>query len=105
MEIMILHIAECPSLAVAEDHTRAALGRISHASSADVSSQLITTPEEAKSWGFAGSPTILINGFDAFPSDAGTENLACRVYATPDGLRPAPTVDQLHAVITAALAS
>lgn len=59
----------------------------------------VSTTEEAERVGFHGSPSILVNGVDAFAgADAGI-GLACRVYATPDGPAGAPTLEQLRAVI------
>lgn len=48
---------------------------------------------------FAGSPTITINGADVFPSDGRTSDLACRVYATPHGLKGTPTTEQITAAL------
>lgn len=59
----------------------------------------VHTIVEAERVGFHGSPSILVNGADAFAdSDAGI-GLACRVYATPDGPAGAPTLEQLRAAI------
>ena len=58
--------------------------------------QLIDSEESADRWGFAGSPTILVDGIDPFPSDAGSRSLACRLYLTPDGLAGHPTRGQLE---------
>ena len=44
---------------------------------------------------FAGSPTILIDGADAFPTDGRTTDLACRVYYTDGRISRLPTVEQL----------
>jgi hypothetical protein len=49
--------------------------------------------------GFRGSPSILVNGTDAFPDPSAPFGLSCRNYATPDGFAGAPTLDQLRAVI------
>ena len=67
-----------------------------------MTTQLITTPEDASTHRFAGSPTILSDGFDAFPSEDATEDFACLIYPTPEGLRPAPPVTQLLAANNAA---
>lgn len=102
MKISILHISDCPSLDLAEAHVRTALAATGQAATVEVATQLIATPKDARAHRFAGSPTILFDGVDAFPSEGATEDLACRVYVTPEGLRPAPTVDQLLAAIDAA---
>ena len=54
------------------------------------------TEAEAVSSGFAGSPTILLDGQDLFPSQGNTADLACRVYLTERGFAGAPTVGQLE---------
>jgi hypothetical protein len=55
----------------------------------------ISTSHEAKMTGFAGSPTITVDGVDLFPSAGQTEVLACRIYPTPAGLARLPTVEQI----------
>uniref|UniRef100_A1UQ22 Putative alkylmercury lyase n=1 Tax=Mycobacterium sp. (strain KMS) TaxID=189918 RepID=A1UQ22_MYCSK len=55
----------------------------------------VSTDEEAAALPFAGSPTILIDGTDAFDDAVPVRNLACRVYLTDAGLRGLPTVTQL----------
>lgn len=57
--------------------------------------RLLTTSAEAAGVPFAGSPTILIDGVDAFPSGGRITALACRVYSTGGGLAGAPTTEQL----------
>jgi RNA polymerase sigma-70 factor (ECF subfamily) len=44
---------------------------------------------------FAGSPTILIDGIDAFPDATPITELACRVYRTPSGFAGTPTIEEL----------
>jgi len=56
----------------------------------------VETEEDAVASGFAGSPTILIDGTDLFPrSGRWTGGLSCRVYRTPAGLAGAPTADAI----------
>ena len=94
MTVEILHIAECPSWESAEARTREALEALGRADVL-VTTRLLRTPEEAAETPFAGSPTITINGTDIFPSDGRTSDLACRVYATPHGLKGTPTTEQI----------
>jgi hypothetical protein len=65
-----------------------------------VTRRRVRTSEEAERVGFHGSPSILVNGVDAFADGDAGIGLACRVYATPDGPAGAPTLEQLRAVIT-----
>jgi hypothetical protein len=60
----------------------------------------VTSPGEAATAGFAGSPTLLVDGHDLFPGTALTTQLACRVYPTPDGLSGAPTAEALIAALS-----
>ena len=59
----------------------------------------VPTPEDATRLRFRGSPTILIDGADPFADKTSPVGLACRVLPTPDGLRGAPTVEQLVKVL------
>lgn len=46
--------------------------------------------------GFSGSPTILVDGQDPFADQDAPIGLACRLYATEEGLQGAPTIAQLR---------
>ena len=94
MEITVLHIAECPNWADAVVNVEEATSTMG----ADwtVTDRLISTPEEAAHWSFAGSPTILLDGLDLFPNGGLVQDLACRIYYTPEGLRGAPTSKQIR---------
>jgi len=94
MNVDLLHIAECPSWHSAYDRLRLALDATGHADT-PIDVALIDTPEDARRTAFAGSPTILIDGADLFPSDAQVHELACRIYFTPLGIAGAPTQEQI----------
>lgn len=102
MELVVLHIDDCPSRAEAERRVHAALDALGRDDIA-VGSRLITTPAEAAAAGFAGSPTILADGVDVFPGEP-TVELACRVYRTPTGFAGAPTVDMIAEALRGRLA-
>lgn len=55
----------------------------------------VTTPEDAERLRVRGSPTVLVDGTDPFALESDPVGLSCRVFRTPDGLRGAPTVQQL----------
>ncbi|MFE6736335.1 hypothetical protein [Microbacterium sp. NPDC057650] len=97
MDIEVLHIDGCPSteIAVAGVHEAAA----SLGLDVTVATRLLRTPEDAAAAAFAGSPTILVDGEDLFPSEGRTGRLACRVYPTDAGLRGAPTAEQINAAL------
>jgi hypothetical protein len=94
MNIEILHIEECPNWEEAGQRVRAALDATGR-SAVRVDYRLLQTSEEATKVPFAGSPTILVDGVDAFPTNGQTTDLACRIYRTATGLAGTPTVDQL----------
>lgn len=98
IRVEILHIDECPNWVEAGARVRTALDAVGMAS-VDVSFRLLTTSAEASSVPFAGSPTILINGIDAFPDGARTADLACRVYWTESGFAGTPSVEQISNAI------
>lgn len=100
MKVELLHIVDCPNTAVAEEHARAALDALGLA---DVPVELVTirTEAEAANAPFGGSPTILVDGVDLFPT-APVRSLACRVYATGSGYAGAPTQEQIEAALRGA---
>lgn len=97
MEITLLAVADCPHVGLARERIAVALGRIGRR--VHTLERVIAGDDEATSLGFRGSPTILIDGTDPFPSD-GSPGLACRLYPTEHGLQGAPTVDQLVEALT-----
>ncbi len=65
----------------------------------------VVSDAQAEREGFAGSPTILINGHDPFPADSGI-GLSCRVYRTSEGrASPTPDLTELRAAIGRAVAA
>lgn len=95
VKIQVLHIEDCPNWQEAGDRVRLVLDSIGRGD-VPVEFVLIRTEAEAVSSGFAGSPTILLDGQDLFPSQGSTADLACRVYLTERGFAGAPTVGQLE---------
>ena len=59
----------------------------------------VATAAEAERLAFRGSPTVLVDGADPFADPDAPVGLSCRVFRTPDGLRGAPTVEQLVDVL------
>ncbi|MFO7689110.1 MAG: thioredoxin family protein [Cryobacterium sp.] len=99
MKIEILHIADCPNWEQAGERVQLALSQAG-VPEATVEYRLLSSTEDAAQVPFAGSPTILLNGVDAFPSHGRTSDLACRVYFTDSGLAGLPTTDQLRVAFT-----
>lgn len=99
MDIELLYFDDCPNWKLADQHLRQIA-----ASRPDitVTRRQVNTLQEAERVGFHGSPSILVNGVDAFADQSTGIGLACRLYATADGPRGAPTLEQLRAVIDVA---
>ena len=94
MRLELLHIDECPNSAKAYERLEAALTALGRTDIA-VHKRLLESAADIKDTGFAGSPTITVNGADIFPTAASTSDLACRIYMTPNGYAGLPTLDQL----------
>jgi len=82
----------CPSTERALSDLRAALTELSLDPTA-IRTRQVRTDAEAAEFGFAGSPTILIDGVDIAGRQAeDVAGLTCRVYKRRDG-RISPTPD------------
>lgn len=92
MKVTILRIEGCPNWELAVDRVREAAAR--HGARVDVDIRAVTVDDDPEAMGFTGSPTILVEGRNAFGGQA-TGNLACRVYETDAGTQGAPSVDQI----------
>src|SRR5690554_5395103 len=102
MDIQVLHIDDCPNWREAGALVTSALTSLGR-DDIEVNYQLIDDPDTANRTGFAGSPTITVNGSDLFPSDGRTSDLACRIYFTPQGLAGLPTQAQIVESLAASL--
>jgi len=99
VNVTLQYFDGCPNWQVADEHLKQALTACGHAD-AVVEHQRVETADQAERLGFAGSPTVLVDGRDPFPVTGAPAGLACRVYATPDGIAGSPTVDQLVEVLS-----
>lgn len=94
MKVEILYFDGCPNWQAAADRVQTA-AFMAGQPAAEISCRRIETDAEAAASLFAGSPTILIDGADAFDDATPITELACRVYPTETGLAGLPTVEQL----------
>ena len=94
MKVELLHIDECPNWEHTGVQLRAALDAVGK-HDVRIDYKLLRTPDDAARYSFAGSPTILIDGEDPFPSGGTITELACRVYHTGTRLAGSPTTEQL----------
>jgi len=97
-DVRLLYFEDCPNWRVAEARLKEALVGIGADPNAVIYEQ-VTTVEEAEALGFRGSPTILVDGTDPFADPDAPTGLTCRIYRTDTGVQPAPTVEQLQAVL------
>lgn len=98
VDVTVLSFGGCPSWQTAIERLHTASARTGvHVR---VRTQAVESPEDADLWGFTGSPTILLDGIGPFGQPDDVSALACRVYATPDGLAASLTVDQLVDALT-----
>lgn len=100
VQIQLVHIPECPNSEISAGRIQEAMRALELPDTA-FSQVLVSNSAEAGAIAFAGSPTILLDGVDLFPSDGRTTELACRVYLTEQGLAGAPSVEQIASAIRA----
>jgi len=84
MELTLLTVPDCPSVATFEERLAAAL---TWHPGAVIRWREIADEREAAQAGMCGSPTLLINGADPFAAPGQVPGLACRLYrdAAPQG--------------------
>jgi len=102
MDLTVLAVPGCPNAPVLEDRLAVVLdGR----TGVSVAHQVVSDESEAARWGMHGSPTLLIDGTDAFAEPGQAAGLSCRLYRDEDGqLSGAPSVKQVQQAIERALA-
>jgi hypothetical protein len=102
-ELELLWWEGCPSTDAALADLRAALTELG-LDGAHVTLREIRTDDEAHEAAFRGSPTILIDGSDPFPSAAEEPfGLTCRIYRSRNGrISPTPDPDDLRHALRAA---
>ncbi len=95
--VVLLYFDGCPNWQQTDQCPRQAL----RAAGLDITPTYVqvTTAEDAERLSFRGSPTVLVNRIDPFADASAPVGLSCRVFTTPDGLRGAPTVQQLVTVL------
>jgi hypothetical protein len=101
MDVELLVVPDCPNESVALSALHLAFDRIG-LTTQSVRTTVITSQEQAETRGFAGSPTILVDGVDPFGVAGQSPAFACRVYATASGLSGMPPLDDVIIALTAA---
>lgn len=101
MRVEVLVVPGCPHRDAAVALVRGLLAEL-RLTDVAVRVGVIDTTQEAQQRGFAGSPTILINGVDPFARPDHLAALACRMYPTRTGTGPLPDTDALRRFLRAA---
>ena len=96
MNIQFLYFEDCPSHDDALERLRAVMQE--EGVRADIEIIKVETEEQAQTWKFTGSPTILIDGQDIVPvPPESTYYLSCRVYHLEDGrFSPLPSREMIR---------
>ncbi|MHB2028339.1 MAG: thioredoxin domain-containing protein [Acidimicrobiales bacterium] len=98
MDVRLLYFDDCPNWSSTKDRLREALDATGN-SSVTITLEKVSTIEEAEERNFTGSPTVLIDGEDAFSPHDTAPGLACRVYSSPSGLEGSLSLAQLIEVL------
>jgi hypothetical protein len=107
MQIKVLYFNGCPMWETAAARVRTVLADLGRADVAVEVEDVHQASYLSSEW--AGSPTVLLDGRDAFaaadepPRPPVLAPDACRIYVTEAGLEPAPSLEQLRTVLTRAL--
>ncbi|MEX0757617.1 MAG: thioredoxin family protein [Acidimicrobiia bacterium] len=96
MDVTLLYFDGCPNWR----NTERQLVELSSDFGFEVTHKLVGSADEAQALAFRGSPTVLIDGVDPFSDDKAPVGLTCRLYATPEGIRGAPSLTMLREALT-----
>ncbi len=97
MRLEILHVPECPNVALLEARLSQVLAGQDGIA---VTHRELGTIEEAAAAGMTGSPTLLVDGVDPFSVPGQEPSLSCRLYRTPNGpVEGAPTPADMQAAL------
>ncbi|MFT5201221.1 MAG: hypothetical protein ACI9C1_000593 [Candidatus Aldehydirespiratoraceae bacterium] len=97
MNVTLLYFDGCPNWMIADERLRTLAAEFP---GFVIERRIVDTVEAAEATRFRGSPSIIIDGVDAFAEPDAPVGLSCRMYLTPAGLAGSPTLDQLRAVVT-----
>src|SRR5262249_27212365 len=97
MKLQILHVPDCPNLAVLTARLDQVLrGR----SAAGIDQATVADQDEAAALAMTGSPTLLVDGLDPFAEAGAVPSVSCRLYIDETGaVAGAPSTSQLRAVL------
>jgi hypothetical protein len=99
MKITVLTVPDCPYAPLVLERLTEALG----GRPVPIELVEITDECEATRWGMTGSPTVLVDGLDAFPLASAPASMSCRLYRNASGVvEGAPSVRDLRRALTKA---
>jgi len=98
MDVSVLHIDDCPNWAEASSRLTTALRNVGIPDT-EVRFVVLRTREDASRVPFAGSPTIVVDGDDLFPSSGRTTDLACRVYFSEGHVAGLPSLEDIETAL------
>lgn len=98
-DITVLHVRDCPSVTPLLERLLVA----ADLAGVSITTRLRVVESEARAIAFVGSPTVLIDGTDPFPSE-GVTSFGCRLYESGGQLDGAPSMSQLTAALLVASA-
>ena len=104
MKLTLLVTPDCPHAASAAALLRTALDDVG-LTGATFTTTVVATAEEATRIGFIGSPTVLVDGDDAFAVPGARPGLACRIYPSPTGPTGIPPLRELRQALKRAAAA
>lgn len=98
MLLTVLSVPECPNTPVLLERLHTVLA----GEPADLDVVLIENLEEARRWGMAGSPTLLVEAKDPFAPLGVEASVSCRLYRSAEGgTFGSPSVIELRAALAA----
>lgn len=103
MNIELLYFEGCPAWEEALANLQTALAQ--EEVTAQIQLTCVRDNEQAEQLKFLGSPSFRVDGVDLWPEERLRYNLSCRVYATPQGMKGAPTVDMFRQALQGLLKS
>jgi hypothetical protein len=101
VDVEVRFVEGCPNLPVTRQRLAIALDAVGR-DDIDIRLRVVRTDADAAVLGFTGSPTILIDGRDAFLDRHAGVGLSCRLYRTAEGASGSPSVEQLTAALAGA---
>jgi hypothetical protein len=94
VNIDLLYFDGCPSWQSGLENLKSALA--AEGIQASIRLLRIDDPSEAERQHFLGSPSFRANGVDLWPEERASYGVSCRLYATPQGMKGAPSVEMLR---------